>query len=294
MLRSLVQIEPRSRGSSAGRAIAATILAAAGAGRQWSGGSRVVTTVAPLLVENRTMNPTVPVPDLARFRWPPCCRRRACRDADCRGRRAGRREGHPRRHHRARHVARRRLHRRCSTTPRPTGRSGRAARSSRRSPAAAPTSRPAATASQGFTQDAHATRASRSSTRSRRCCAKVDVVLLESVDGRPHLEQARPVFDGGQAGVHRQADRRLAGRRGGDLPSWPKKHNVAVVLAARRCGSARHRRRCATADEASATSLGCVACEPLLARAAPPRPVLVRHPRRRDAVHRSWAPAASR
>ncbi len=25
-------------------------------------------------------------------------------------------------------------------------------------------------------------------------CAKVDVVLLESVDGRPHLEQARPVF----------------------------------------------------------------------------------------------------
>ena len=25
-------------------------------------------------------------------------------------------------------------------------------------------------------------------------CAKVDVVLLESVDGRPHLEQVRPVF----------------------------------------------------------------------------------------------------
>ena len=25
-------------------------------------------------------------------------------------------------------------------------------------------------------------------------CAKVDCVLLESVDGRPHLEQVRPVF----------------------------------------------------------------------------------------------------
>ncbi|MDQ6630814.1 MAG: Gfo/Idh/MocA family oxidoreductase [Verrucomicrobiota bacterium] len=29
-------------------------------------------------------------------------------------------------------------------------------------------------------------------------CAQVDVVLLESVDGRPHLEQARPVFKAGK------------------------------------------------------------------------------------------------
>ncbi|MGI8965121.1 MAG: Gfo/Idh/MocA family protein, partial [Limisphaerales bacterium] len=29
-------------------------------------------------------------------------------------------------------------------------------------------------------------------------CAEVDVVLLESVDGRPHLEQARPVFKAGK------------------------------------------------------------------------------------------------
>ncbi|MBI1318707.1 MAG: gfo/Idh/MocA family oxidoreductase [Candidatus Hydrogenedens sp.] len=29
-------------------------------------------------------------------------------------------------------------------------------------------------------------------------CAKVDAVLLESVDGRPHLEQARPVFEAGK------------------------------------------------------------------------------------------------
>ena len=46
---------------------------------------------------------------------------------------------------------------------------------------------------------------------------KVDVVLLESVDGRPHLAQARPVFQAQEAGLHRQAGRRHAGRRDRDL-----------------------------------------------------------------------------
>ena len=41
---------------------------------------------------------------------------------------------------------------------------------------------------------------------------RVDCVLLETNDGRPHLEQALPVLQGRQADVHRQADRRLAGR----------------------------------------------------------------------------------
>ena len=37
-------------------------------------------------------------------------------------------------------------------------------------------------------------------------CKNVDCVLLESVDGRPHLEQARTVMKAGKARVHRQAD----------------------------------------------------------------------------------------
>ena len=36
-------------------------------------------------------------------------------------------------------------------------------------------------------------------------CQQVDAVLLESVDGRPHLEQARPVIKAAQAALHRQA-----------------------------------------------------------------------------------------
>ena len=43
--------------------------------------------------------------------------------------------------------------------------------------------------------------------------AQVDVVLLESVDGRPHLEQAAAGLQGQEAGVYRQAGRRHSGRR---------------------------------------------------------------------------------
>ena len=63
--------------------------------------------------------------------------------------------------------------------------------------------------------------------------AQVDVVLLESVDGRPHLEQARPVFKAQQAGVHRQAGRRHAGRRDRHLRPGPgDEHAVFLELVA--------------------------------------------------------------
>ena len=46
---------------------------------------------------------------------------------------------------------------------------------------------------------------------------KVDVVFLESVDGRIHLQEATPVIKAGQAAVYRQAGCWLAGRRHRDL-----------------------------------------------------------------------------
>ena len=47
--------------------------------------------------------------------------------------------------------------------------------------------------------------------------AKVDCVLLETNDGRPHLEQLVPCLKAKKRDVHRQADRRHARRRGRHL-----------------------------------------------------------------------------
>lgn len=57
---------------------------------------------------------------------------------------------------------------------------------------------------------------------------KVDVVLLESVDGRPHREQARPVFKA-QADLHRQARRGLAGRRDCHLRPGPRNRHALLL-----------------------------------------------------------------
>lgn len=58
-------------------------------------------------------------------------------------------------------------------------------------------------------------------------CKQVDVVMIESVDGRPHLEQAHPVF---AAGKRMFIDKPLAGSLKDALEIWrlSKKHNVPV------------------------------------------------------------------
>ena len=56
-------------------------------------------------------------------------------------------------------------------------------------------------------------------------CTKVDAVLLESVDGRPHLEQVKPVF---QAGLPVFIDKPLAGSLADaiEIARLAKEHNV--------------------------------------------------------------------
>ncbi len=111
---------------------------------------------------------------------------------------------------------------------------------------------------------------------------QVNVVLLESVDGRPHLEQARPLFR-----AHKPVfiDKPVAGSladavaifdlaRETNTPCFSSSSlrfspGIAALAhdpKARRDRRLRHLR-------------------PLRARAAPSRPVLVRHARRREPVH---------
>ena len=101
---------------------------------------------------------------------------------------------------------------------------------SRSSPAipAAPTSPPAATASRS-SPSSSARWASRSSIRFRKLLEKVDVVLLESVDGRIHLQEAIRGDQGGQAAVHRQAGGRLAGRRDRDLRAGEEAQRAGLL-----------------------------------------------------------------
>ena len=56
-------------------------------------------------------------------------------------------------------------------------------------------------------------------------CTKVDAILLESVDGRPHLEQVKPVFE---AGLPVFIDKPLAGslKDAIEIYKLGKKHNV--------------------------------------------------------------------
>ena len=68
--------------------------------------------------------------------------------------------------------------------------------------------------------------ASRSSIRSTPCCRRSTSCCLESVDGRPHLAQAAAGAQGQEAGVHRQAGGRLAGRCASRSSSWPQQLEV--------------------------------------------------------------------
>ena len=68
---------------------------------------------------------------------------------------------------------------------------------------------------------------------------KVDAVLLESLDGRPHLEQGETGDCGRQAAVYRQAAGRNAGRRDRDFPPG-RGERGSVFLQFLAPGSARH------------------------------------------------------
>ena len=112
---------------------------------------------------------------------------------------------------------------------------------------------------------------------------RVDVVLLESVDGRPHLAQARPVI---AAGKPLFIDKPMAASLADAMEIFrlAKEKNVPCFSAsslrfsagfqAVRSGSGGARR------SARLRRLG-----PDAPRAAPSRPVLVRHPRRGDPFH---------
>ena len=120
---------------------------------------------------------------------------------------------------------------------------------------------------------------------------KVDVVLLESVDGRIHLAGSHSRDQGGQAAVHRQAGGRLAGRRHRDLRAGEEAQRAVFSSSSPRFSAGhagavegrrgRHDRR--------RGHLGVVL---VLGRHA--RHVLLRHPRHRAAVHAHGHAAAKR
>ena len=112
---------------------------------------------------------------------------------------------------------------------------------------------------------------------------KVDVVLLESVDGRPHLEQVEPVLkarkpvfiDKPVAGSLADAIAifELAEKYGTPCFSSSSLRFSPAIQALRGRPEGRRGRRLRR-------------LRPVLAGGAPPRPLLVRRPRRRDALHR--------
>ena len=57
-------------------------------------------------------------------------------------------------------------------------------------------------------------------------CQKVDGVLLESVDGRPHLEQVKPVIAAGKPVFIDKPMAGSSGRRAWRYSAWPKENNV--------------------------------------------------------------------
>ena len=112
---------------------------------------------------------------------------------------------------------------------------------------------------------------------------RVDCVLLETNDGRPHLEQALPCFKAGKPTFIDKPHRRLAGRLRSRSSRRPR-ITTARRFPPRRCGTARRRRKPAAVH--SARSRGCETFQPGCRWKDPSRSVLVRHSRRRIAVHR--------
>ena len=163
--------------------------------------------------------------------------------------------------------------------PQGQGRPGRTSRSSPAFPAAAPTCPIAGTASRS-TPRSFAAREIEIVPSIDELLKKVDVVLLESVDGRPHLEQARPVI---AAGKPLFIDKPMAGSLADVIVIFDlaKKADVPCFSASSLRFAPEYQ-----ALRAGTSPLGKVAevrrLRTAAHRAPPPRPVLVRHPRRRE------------
>ena len=147
---------------------------------------------------------------------------------------------------------------------------------------AAPTSRRAATAWPATPRSCARSTGSRSSIRSTTLLKKVDVVLLESVDGRPHLEQARPVF---QAQKPVFIDKPVAGTLADAIAIFELAKETGTPCFS--SSSLRFSPGIAGMREQPQGGRGprLRRLRPLPPRGAPSRPLLVRRPRRRDAVH---------
>ena len=120
---------------------------------------------------------------------------------------------------------------------------------------------------------------------------KVDVVLLESVDGRPHLAAGPSGLSGTQAGLHRQARSGYARRCDRDLRPGPGiRHSLLFELLAAVQSWSRGDEEQPQAGQRY--RLRCL--RPLPSRGASSRPLLVWSPRGRNRSSLSWAPAVSR
>ena len=114
-------------------------------------------------------------------------------------------------------------------------------------------------------------------------CQKVDGVMLESVDGRPHLEQVRPVLAAKKPVF---IDKPVAGSlapRAGDLPPGQGSRGAVLVQLVPAVHS-RHQRSEEPRGSRRYSRLRCL--QPVQSRAAPSGPLLVRRPRGGDSVHR--------
>lgn len=110
---------------------------------------------------------------------------------------------------------------------------------------------------------------------------KVNVVLIESVDGRPHLEQVIPVL---KAGKKVFIDKPIAGSLADVLRIFTLAGEAKVPLFS--SSSLRFYPGIAAANERQDRQGARLRhVRSLLAGGAPPRPVLVRRPWRRGAVH---------
>ncbi len=112
--------------------------------------------------------------------------------------------------------------------------------------------------------------------------AKVDAVMILSIDGRTHLPYAKKVFASGKpVFIDKPLAASLADAE--EIYRLAKQHSVPCFSSSAL--------RFAPGTQAVLTDpkvgpiLGCDAFSPLFPRAAPPRPLLVRHPRRRDPLH---------
>ena len=112
---------------------------------------------------------------------------------------------------------------------------------------------------------------------------KVDVVLLESVDGRPHLAQARPVI---AAGKPLFIDKPMAASLADAMEIFRLAKEKQVPCFSSSCAALQLRVSGDPAEEVAAGRRQDLrGLEPAAPGAAPSRSLLVRHSRRGDPLH---------